>query len=109
MKQEYLSAHLFVCPSAVENSPNSVAEAQLLGVPVAAARTGGIPSVVKHEQSGLLFEKGNSQQLAEAVLRIFGDDAFAEELSETEKGLAHSQYDGDVNFRRLLEIYGEIA
>ncbi|MBR2949579.1 MAG: glycosyltransferase family 4 protein [Lachnospiraceae bacterium] len=109
MKQEYLSAHLFVCPSAVENSPNSVAEAQLLGVPVAAARTGGIPSVVKHEQSGLLFDKGNSQQLAEAVLRIFGDDAFAEELSETEKGLAHSQYDGDVNFRRLLEIYGEIA
>lgn len=109
MKQEYLSAHLFVCPSAVENSPNSVAEAQLLGVPVAAACTGGIPSVVEHEKSGLLFDKGDSGQLAEAILRIFGDDAFAEELSENEKRLAHSQYDGDANFRRLLEIYGEIA
>lgn len=108
MKQRYLSCHVFVCPSSVENSPNSVAEAQLLGVPVAASRAGGIPSVVEEGVGGLLFEKGNPQDLAQAVMRIFSSDEYARELSRTEKELASFKYDGEVNYRRLLEIYGEI-
>lgn len=108
MKQAYLSCHVFVCPSAVENSPNSVAEAQLLGVPVAASNAGGIPSVVEDGRSGLLFEKGNAKELAQAVCRIFQDDAFALKLSECERQMAVSKYDGESNYRRLLEIYSEI-
>ena len=108
MKQAYLSCHVFVCPSAVENSPNSVAEAQLLGVPVAASNAGGIPSVVEHETSGLLFEKGNAKELAKTICRIFEDDGFARNLSEKERIFAAQKYDGDANFQRLLEIYGEI-
>ena len=108
MKQEYLSCHVFVCPSAVENSPNSVAEAQLLGVPVAASQAGGIPSVVEHEKSGLLFEKGKADQLAEAILRIMKEDDFARKLSASEQKLAAKKYDGDANYSRLLEIYEDI-
>ena len=108
MKREYLSCHVFVCPSAVENSPNSVAEAQLLGVPVAASNAGGIPSVVEPEKSGLLFKKGDAHELAQAVLRIMKDDAFARRLSESARKAARTQYDGAGNFERLLEIYGEI-
>lgn len=109
MKAEYLSANVFVCPSAVENSPNSVAEAQLLGVPVAASRAGGIPDMVEDGVSGLLFEKGDAHGLAGQVLRILTDEAFAGKLSETEQRAAKRQYDGDANYRRLLEIYGEIV
>lgn len=109
MKAEYLSANVFVCPSAVENSPNSVAEAQLLGVPVAASRAGGIPDMVEDGVSGLLFEKGDAHGIAEQVGRILTDKAFAGALSETEKKAAAKQYDGEANYRRLLEIYGEIV
>ena len=109
MKQAYLSCHVFVCPSAVENSPNSVAEAQLLGVPVVASNAGGIPSVVEHEKSGLLFEKGNAGELAKAVCRIFEEEELAAALSESERVLAAEKYDGDANFRRLWEIYEEIV
>lgn len=108
MKQRYLSCHVFVCPSSVENSPNSVAEAQLLGVPVVASRAGGIPSVVEEGTGGLLFEKGNVHDLAQAVIRIFSSDGYARKLSRTEKELAVSKYDGEKNYRRLLEIYEEI-
>ena len=37
MKQQYLKCHTFVCASSLENSPNSVGEAMLLGTPIAAS------------------------------------------------------------------------
>jgi glycosyltransferase involved in cell wall biosynthesis len=37
MITEYRNAHIFICPSSIENSPNSLGEAQLIGVPVIAA------------------------------------------------------------------------
>lgn len=109
MKQAYLSCHVFVCPSSVENSPNSVAEAQLLGVPVVASRAGGIPSVVEEGRGGLLFEKGNVHELAQAVLKVFRSDREASALSERERELAAQKYDGDLNYKRLMEIYEEIG
>lgn len=105
MKRAYLSCHVFLCPSAMENSPNSVGEAQLLGVPVAASDTGGIPGVVRHGIGGLLFQKGDPEALAEAVIRIFSSDETALELSRSEKADAAVRYDGTRNLETLLEIY----
>ena len=108
MKREYLSAQIFVCPSAVENSPNSVAEGQLLGVPVAASRTGGIPDVVKDGVSGLLFEKGNVHELAACVSRILTDKHLVKELSASERETAAKLYNGENNYQKLIEIYQSI-
>ena len=108
MKREYLSAQIFVCPSAVENSPNSVAEGQLLGVPVAASRTGGITDVVKDGVSGLLFEKGNVHELAACVSRILTDKQLAKELSASERETAAKLYNGENNYQKLIEIYQSI-
>lgn len=108
MKQEYLTAHIFVCPSSVENSPNSVAEAQLLGTPVAASNAGGIPSVVEDKKGGLLFEKGDVKAFAAAVTAIFSDDEKAMSLSESERVLAAAKYDGEANYRRLRAIYEDM-
>lgn len=108
MKQAYLSSHVFLCPSAVENSPNSVAEAQLLGVPVVASRAGGIPSIVEDGVSGLLFEKGNAHELAQAVLKIFVSGDLARQLSAKERSMAAVKYDGERNYRVLMAIYGEL-
>lgn len=43
MKEAYLNSHVFVCPSALENSPNSLGEAMLLGVPWRRLPDGGHP------------------------------------------------------------------
>lgn len=108
MKEAFLSCHVFVCPSSVENSPNSVAEAQLLGTPVVASRAGGIPSVVEDKVGGLLFMKGNVHDLAQAVLRIFSSDEETVRLSESERKMAAKKYDGERNYRTLMAIYGEL-
>ena len=108
MKQAYLNSHVFVCPSALENSPNCLGEAMLLGVPCAVSRTGGIPDMAQEERSALFFEKGNVHELASCICRIFRDDALAERLSGEARKQAGKNHDGDANYRRLLEIYREI-
>ena len=43
------------------------------------------------------------------MCRILTDDMFTGKLSETEQKAAAEQYNGDENYRRLLEIYREIV
>jgi len=108
MKREYLKCHTFVCASVLENSPNSVAEAMLLGVPIVCANVGGVPSMVTDQKEGLLFEKGNVKQLADAIIKIWDEEGLAERLGKTAKIRAHKTHDGEQNFKRLLEIYQAI-
>lgn len=70
MKKEYLKANVFVCPSAIENSPNSLGEAQILGVPCIASYVGGIPDMMQGcEDNMYRFEE--VEMLAEKVCRVF--------------------------------------
>ena len=55
MKAQYLKSNLFVCCSSNENSPNSLGEAMILGVPCVAAAVGGIPSLFEDGKDGILY------------------------------------------------------
>lgn len=108
MKQQFLKCSVFVCASFLENSPNTVAEAMLLGVPVVASNTGGIPSLIENGKNGLLFENGEASELEEAVARIWENPELASELSAQGRVWACHLHDRDKNYKRLLKIYDEI-
>lgn len=108
MKEEYLKCHTYVCCSSLENSPNSMGEAMCLGVPVVASDTGGIPSMIRHQEEGLLFPKGNPIALAKAILRLWKDDNLSVTLGKAARKRALKTHDGETNYKRLLEIYTEI-
>lgn len=108
MKAAFLHAHVFVCCSSIENSPNSLGEAMLLGVPCVASRAGGIVDMAQDGVSALYFDKGNVKELAECICRIFREDDLAEKLSAEASAKARITHDGEVNNLRLLEIYNEI-
>lgn len=109
MKQQFLKSGVFVCPSILENSPNTIGEAMLLGVPVVAAKVGGIPDMITDGRDGLLFEGGNVQALAEAIDLIFHESALRENIVKAAKDRAHKVHDGNANYQRLMEIYAEIG
>lgn len=56
---ELAAGTMFVHAARADNSPNSVKEAVVAGIPVIATRTGGIPDYVTPGKNGLLFESGN--------------------------------------------------
>lgn len=115
MKQQFLNSSVFICPSVLENSPNTVAEAQLLGVPVIASRAGGIPDMITHGKDGLLFPVGDAVHMAQQIEALWDrtkDETglcFAERISEGARRRARAVHDGDTNYQRLLEIYNTIG
>lgn len=109
MKQQYLKCQTFVCASSLENSPNSVGEAMLLGTPVVASYTGGIPSMLEHEKEGLLFEKGNPKALAKAIMRTWESYPIVNTITENARIRAGKTHDGDENYRTLIDIYRQIG
>ena len=108
MKERLLKSSLFVCPSSLENSPNSLGEAMLLGVPAVAADTGGIPSMMENGKEGLLYEAGNVEMLADCVLRVWKEKEETAKRAEAARTRALAAHDGKRNYERLLAIYGEI-
>lgn len=108
MKAQFLRSSVFVCPSVMENSPNTIGEAMLLGVPVVASQTGGIPSMVEDCVTGLLFHNEDAEDLADSIDRIWSDQTLVRELSVHERIRASHIHDANKNYERLMEIYREI-
>ncbi len=108
MKEQLLKSNVFVCPSILENSPNSMAEAMLLGVPVVASQAGGIPSMLEKDVDGLLFENGNPQALAKCINQMFREPVIAAVYGDNAKKHAMITHDPETNYKELLAIYSEI-
>ena len=109
MCNRYLKSHLFICPSSIENSPNSVGESQLLGVPCIASYVGGIPDMVESGKTGLLYRFEETEMLSKAICDIFGNDDLAELLSLNEQAVAARRHSREVNRNTMIAIYKAIC
>ncbi len=108
MCDRYKKSHVFLSASLVENSPNSVGEAMLLGVPVVSSRVGGVESLMEDEKEGLFYPVDDTDALAAQIMRVFADDSLAQKLSAQAKVRAAITHNPQKNYDRLLEIYHEI-
>lgn len=93
MKEHYLSSHVFVSPSSIENSPNSIGEAMLLGVPILSSDVGGVSSLIKHRENGFLYQADAPYMLAYYVEQIFEDSTLADKMSGIAQVHAKKMYD----------------
>lgn len=129
MKERYLKSGLFVCCSANENSPNSLGEAMILGMPCVAARVGGIPSLFEHERDGILYEvheNGKStinnncnsknkqlefvaNSLYNGIVRVWENREDMYEYCKNARIHATKTHDREENYRKMMEIYAAIA
>lgn len=108
MTEEYLNAHVFICPSSIENSPNSIGEAQIIGTPCVASFVGGVPDLIIHEKTGLLYRFEDYHILAYHILRIFNDNVLAQNLSLAGRSEAKTRHDRDDITNKTLDIYAEV-
>lgn len=123
MKEQYLRSSLFVCCSAIENSPNSLGEAMLLGMPCVSADVGGIPGIFTGGEDGILYPghqptqkdgngnsylKGISENLAKSILSIWDNPKKTEWYRENARNHAEKNHDRERNYRQMTEIYASI-
>lgn len=109
MLHQMQSASVFVLCSSIENSPNSLGEAMLLGMPCVAADTGGVPGMAAHEQEALLYPPADTEALSAALLRLLDDPAYAAQLGRAARQRALVTHDPQRNSRTLETIYQTIA
>lgn len=107
MKQAYLDAHIYIMPSAIENSPNSLCEAQILGLPVLASYCGGTATLVEEGKTGYMYRYEEIEMLAHTIMRLFEKKDFVQ-LSSNERQTALARHDREINANRLVEIYTQI-
>jgi len=108
LRNELLNADLYVHPSYIDNSPNSVCEAQILGIPVVAVNAGGVSSLVENGKSGLLVPANDPVMLAEKIKDLLSDQEKAGILSRNEVESAAKRHDPDAVIRSALSAYGEL-
>jgi len=76
---------LFVLPSMNEGMGRVVVEAMAAGKPVVASKVGGIPDLVKHDDTGLLVPPGDVDALSKALIRLLNDPEKAKRIGENGK------------------------
>ena len=81
-----------VLPSAQENAPMVIAEAMAAGVPVVATRVGGVADMVKHGETGLLYEAGDVCGLTDCLRQLLADPPLRKRLGRQARKVAQATY-----------------
>lgn len=103
--ERMLASDLFVGVSHSENSPNSLCEAQLLGLPSVTTYAGGTASLVTDDVDGVLVQDGDPYALAGAVVELRDDPARAAALGARARERAGQRHDPARITERVLELY----
>jgi glycosyltransferase involved in cell wall biosynthesis len=88
-----------------DNSPLVIYEAFALGKPVIAARRGGIPELVRHGETGLLFPAGDGAALAEAMRELQKDEGRAHALGRSARRFLEETCGPEKHLEKILGLY----
>jgi glycosyltransferase involved in cell wall biosynthesis len=97
--------HIYCQVSHIENSPNSVCEAMLLGLPVVASFAGGTDSLIDNYKNGILVQDGDSYSFAGALFELFQNEKLMYTLGLEAKVKAEARHDKTEIVSSLLKTY----
>jgi glycosyltransferase involved in cell wall biosynthesis len=99
---------VFVMSSHMEGLGSIVLDAFAAGVPVAATAGGGLPELVRDGETGLLVPVGDDAALADAILRLLGDQALAQRLVASARACVESKFAVPSMVAKYVQIYREV-
>jgi glycosyltransferase involved in cell wall biosynthesis len=101
-------ATMLVLPSLEDNCPMTVLEAMAAGVPVVAARVGGLPDLIEEGRTGLFCDPLQAVSIAGAVEKLLVNRATAGDMAQRAQQCARARFHPSVIARRHVEIYQEL-
>lgn len=96
---------IYVHPSYIDNSPNSLCEAQIIGVPVIATNVGGVATLIEDKKNGILVPTNEPHILAYNLITLKKDYKFRQQIAENGRKKALERHDKKSIINQLREIY----
>ena len=109
LRDSLLKSTLYFHSSYVENSPNSVGEAQLVGIPVVASRVGGTDSMVEHGKTGFLYPVTDPYMAAYYIKRLIDNLEENVNIGKAARETAMVRHDKKMIVEDLMKSYNEIV
>ena len=104
----YRQSRIIVMPSrCFEGFPNVITRAMVMAKPVVASRLGPVPEIVEEGNTGLLFQAGCVEDLAQKITALYSDPARCRQMGEAGEARALARYSPDIIYERLMEIYSK--
>lgn len=105
---EMHASDIYIHLSYIENSPNSICEAQLIGIPVICTHVGGVASLVQDYYSGILVPANDPYMTACKILELFNDSALSLKLSAQAVEVAEKRHSKNSIKESVLSSYKNI-
>ena len=102
------SSQVIVVPSRMESLPTTVKEAFYLNVPVVATNVGGIPELIKDNETGILVPSENPDKLANAVNELLSDKQKAKRLANNGNKFIKNNMTWDIILPKYIQFYEEL-
>ncbi|WP_295728115.1 glycosyltransferase family 4 protein [uncultured Muribaculum sp.] len=100
---------VYVHPSYIDNSPNSVCEAQLLGVPVIATNVGGVSSLITSGETGILVPTNEPHILTSKLIEIKNNFELRKMLSLSGRNAALKRHNCNDIINKIIAIYQNLT
>ncbi len=101
-------ADIYCQVSHIENSPNSLCEAMILGMPIIASYAGGTNSLLEDEVEGILVQEGESYSLAGAIFELTQDGQKAKNLGNKASVRAYKRHSKIKVTEDLITLYKKL-
>jgi glycosyltransferase involved in cell wall biosynthesis len=108
LKKELLNCDLYIHPAYIDNSPNALCEAMILGVPSIASYVGGIPSLIQDGENGILVPVNEPYFLASQIIKLSNDKTLQEKISDKSVKVACYRHSIENIAEKVLSTYNEI-
>ena len=109
MAEQMRTAQVFALPSIIENSPNSLGEAMLMGMPCVASYVGGVPDMLTHDVDGKLYQADAPYMLAFQLSMLMGDPEGAAMIGNRARVRARVRHEPTRNTEALLGAYRSLT
>jgi glycosyltransferase involved in cell wall biosynthesis len=103
-----LTSSVYVHPSHIENSANSICEAMILGLPVVASYSGGTSTLIESNREGVLVQDGDPYSLAGAIIELVRSPEVMLEYGKRARDKAVGRHDQQAVVTRMLQVYEDI-
>lgn len=110
LKKIISRAKFVIIPSeCYDNSPLVVYEAYAMGKPVIGSDIGGIPELIDHQTTGLLFPPGNSEALAAKIRFLLDHPQLVQQYGQNARAKAEQEFSPEVHYEKIYQLYESLT